>query len=45
MKHPKVDGELLKTVGGRAELVRQAKVLERVTALGGENICILTGEK
>ena len=36
MKHPKVDGDLLKTVGGRDELVRQAKVLERVPALGGE---------
>ena len=36
MKHPKVDGDLLKTVGGRDELVRQAKVLERIPALGGE---------
>ena len=36
MKHPKVDGNLLKTVGGRDELVRQAKVLERIPALGGE---------
>ena len=36
MKHPKVDGDLLKTVGGREELVRQAKVLERIPALGGE---------
>ena len=36
MKHPKVDGNLLKTVGGREELVRQAKVLERIPALGGE---------
>ena len=34
MKHPKVDGDLLKTVGGREELVRQAKVLERIPALG-----------
>lgn len=30
MKHPKVDGNLLKTVGGRDELVRQAKVFERI---------------
>ena len=36
MKHPKVDGDLLKIVGGRDELVRQAKVLERIPALGGE---------
>ena len=36
MKHPKVDGNLLKIVGGRDELVRQAKVLERIPALGGE---------
>ena len=36
MKHPKVDGNLLKTVGGREELVRQAKVLERIPALGGK---------
>ena len=36
MKHPKVDGDLLKTVGGRDELVRQAKVLERIPALGGK---------
>ena len=36
MKHPKVDGDLLKIVGGRDELVRQAKVLERNPALGGE---------
>ena len=36
MKHPKVDGVLLKTVGGRDELVRQAKILERISALGGE---------
>ena len=36
MKHPKVDGDLLKTVGGREELVRQAKVLERIPALGGK---------
>ena len=36
MKHPKVDWNLLKTVGGRDELVRQAKVLERIPALGGE---------
>ena len=25
MKHPKVEGDLLKTVGGREELVRQAR--------------------
>ena len=36
MKHPKVDGDLLKIVGGRDELVRQAKVLERIPAIGGE---------
>ena len=36
MKHPKVDGDLLKIVGGRDELIRQAKVLERIPALGGE---------
>ena len=36
MKHPEVDGDLLKIVGGRDELVRQAKVLERIPALGGE---------
>ena len=36
MKHPKVEGDLLKIVGGRDELVRQAKVLERIPALGGE---------
>ena len=36
MKHPKVDGDLLKIVGGRDELVRQAKVLERIPALSGD---------
>lgn len=35
-KHPKVDSELLKIVGGRAELVRQAKILENIPEIGGK---------
>ena len=33
-KHPRVDGNVLKEVGGRDELVRQAKILERIPTLG-----------
>ena len=35
-KHPRVDGNVLKEVGGRDELVRQAKILERIPTLGGD---------
>ena len=35
-KHPRVDGNVLKEVGGRDELVRQAKILERIPMLGGD---------
>lgn len=35
-KYPEVDSELLKNVGGRAELVRQAKILENIPEIGGK---------
>ena len=35
-KHPRVDGNVSKEVGGRDELVRQAKILERIPTLGGD---------
>ena len=44
MKHPKVDGDLLKTVGGRDELVRQ-KFWKEFQHWVEKSICILTGEK
>lgn len=34
-KHPKVDGRLLEAVGGRRELIRQAKIIQSISELGG----------
>lgn len=35
-KHPKVDGELLRAVGGRENLIRQAMRLEKLSDLSGK---------
>lgn len=38
MKHPKVDGELLRILGGREELISQAKAIEKDAVLGRDGM-------
>ena len=35
-KEPEVDSKLLEIVGGRAEMIRQAEILENIPEIGGK---------